>query len=99
MALCKGIFNKSYEVYFDNYFSSVHLAVDVLECGTTTVATTQPNRVGFPKDYLNKDSAAGCSRGMCNSTVLDDKVHCFVWLDNKPVFLLTHCVNTLYLLQ
>ena len=87
MALCKDIFDKGYEVYYDNYFSSVHLAVDLLERGTTSVATTRPNRVGFPKDDINKESVAGCSRGMSNSTVLNDKVHCFVWLDNKPVFL------------
>ena len=34
--LCKDTFNKCYEVYFDNYFSSVHLAVDLLECSTTS---------------------------------------------------------------
>ena len=64
-------------MYFDNYFSSVHLAVDLLKHGTTSVATTRPNRVGFPKNDINKNSV-GCSRGMTNSTVLDDKVHCFV---------------------
>ena len=85
MTLCKDIFDKGYEVYFDNYFSSVHLAVDLLKHGTSSVATTQPNRVGFPKNDINRNSV-GCSRGMTNSTILDDKVHCFVWLDNKPVF-------------
>ena len=99
MALCKNNLDKRYEVYFDNCFSGVYLAVDLLECGTSSVATIPPNRVGFPKDDINKDSVAGCSRGMSNSTVLDNKVHSFVWLDNKPVFLLTHCVDARYLLQ
>ena len=78
--------NKGYEVYFDNYFSSVHSAVDLLERGTTSVATTRPNGVGFTMGDINKDSVAGCSREMSNSTALDDQVHCFVWLDSKPVF-------------
>ena len=86
MTLCNDILDKGYEIYFDNYFSSVHLAVDLLGRGTTSVATTRPNRVGFPKDEINKGSVAECSRGMNVSTVLDNKVHCFVWLDNKPVF-------------
>ena len=86
-------------MYFDNYFFSVHVAVDLLEHGTTSAVTTRPDRVGFLKDDIKKVYVAGCSRGMSNSTVLDDKVHCFVWLDNKPVYLLTHCVDALYLLQ
>ena len=38
MTLCKDILDKGYEVYFDNYFSSVHLAIGLQECGTTNVA-------------------------------------------------------------
>jgi len=56
MEVCKDILGKGYEVYFDNFFSSVQLAVDILKHGTTSVVTTQPDRVGFPKGEINKGS-------------------------------------------
>ena len=84
MGICEDILGKGYKVYYDNFFSSVSLAAD-LQNGTTSVATTQYDRTGFPKD-LKKSSVAGCTRGMTHSITLDDKVHCFVWLDAKPVF-------------
>ena len=96
MGLCKYILDKGYKVYFDNFFSSVYLAVDLLERGTTSLVTSQPNRIGLPKCDIKKASVARCSRGMSNFTILDNKVHCFVRLDNKTVFLLTHCVYPLY---
>ena len=79
MALCKVILDKGFEVCFDNYFSSVHLAVDLLKCGTMYQCTYNPTQWSrLPKDDINKNSVAGCSRGMGNSTVLNDKIHCFV---------------------
>jgi len=38
-----------WEIYFDNFFSSVHLAVDLLKHATPKVATIQPNRADIPK--------------------------------------------------
>ena len=73
-------------VYCDNYFISVHLVADLLEHGTTLVGTTQPDEVDFPKGIVNKGAVAGESSGITVSTTIDNKVHCFVWLDNKPVF-------------
>jgi len=85
-----------YNVYFDNFFSSVSLVVDLLQNGTTSVATTHFDRNGYPKEEINKTSVAGCAREMTHSTTLDNKVHCFVWLDTKPVFfLLTHSLDAL----
>jgi len=86
MEVCKDILGKGHQVFFDNYFSSVHLAVDLLKHGTTSVATTRPDRVDFPREIINKEAVAGASRGFTTSTILDNKVHCFVWLDRKPVF-------------
>ena len=86
MEVCRDLMGKGYHVYCDNYFTSVRLAGDLLEQGTTLVGTTQPNRVDFPRRVINKEAVAGDSREIAITTVLD-KVHCFVWLDNKPVFL------------
>ena len=79
MTVCRDIFNKGYQLYCDNFFTSVHLAADLLEHGTTIVGTTH---IGFPKDIVNAGAVDGCTRGMSISTIIDDKIHCFVWLDN-----------------
>jgi len=76
--LCKDILWEGRQVFFDNCFSSVHLAVDLLKHGTTCVATMQPDKVDFPRDVINKGAIAGQSRGFTTSTVLDNKVHFFV---------------------
>ena len=70
MEVCKHFLGKGYRVYCDNYFTSVHLAADLLEHGTTLVGTTQPDKVNFPKDIINKGAVAGDSRGMTVSTQL-----------------------------
>jgi len=62
------------------------LAVDLLQNGTTCVATTRNDRKGYPNEEINKDSVVGFNRGMTYSTTLDGKVHCLVWLDARPVF-------------
>ena len=61
MGICEDILGKGYKVYYDNFFSSVSLAADLLQNGTTSVATTRYDRTGFPKD-LKKSSVAGCPR-------------------------------------
>jgi len=86
MGVCKDILGKGYNLYFDNFFSSVGLAVDLLQNGITCVATTRYDRKGHPNKEINKASVAGFDRGMTYSTILDGKVHSFVWLDAKPVF-------------
>ena len=92
MEVCKDILGKGYHVYCDNYFTSIHLAADLLEHGTNLVGTTRPDRTGFPKETINKGAVAGRSRGTAISKILDNKIHCFVWLDSKPVFF----VDTLF---
>ena len=64
----------------------IHLAADLLEHGTNLIGTTWPNGRNFPSETVNKGAVAGKSRGTSISTIIDNKVHCSVWLDNKPVF-------------
>ena len=86
MAVCEDILEKGYHIYCNNFFTSVQLAADLLEHGTHIIGTSCHNRVDFPKHIVNKEAVAGCTRGMSVSTIIDNKIHCFVWLDNKPVF-------------
>ena len=86
MEACRDILDQGYHVFCDNYFTSVHLAADLLEHGTTLVGTTRPDRTDIPRELINKEALDGVSRGVAVSTILDNKVHCFVWLDKKPVF-------------
>ena len=95
MEICKDVLNKGYHVYCDNFFTSVDLSADLLAHGTTLVGTTQANRKHFPKEAVNKEAVAGSNRGIAVSSVLDDKIHCFAWLDNQPVFF----VDTWYIYQ
>ena len=48
MEVCKDFLGEGYCVYCDNYFTSVHLATDLLKHGTTLVGTTRPDKVDFP---------------------------------------------------
>ena len=78
MAVCKDLLGKGCHVYCDNYFTSVHLATDLLEHGTTLVGTTRPGKVDFHKEVTNKGSVAGEIRGMSVFTTIDNEVHIFV---------------------
>jgi len=69
------------------------LVADLLAHVTYSIATTRPDRIGFPKRHINKGSVAGDNRGIAASTILDGKVHCFVWLNNKPVFFVDTCYD------
>ena len=85
LAVCEDISGKGYHIYRNNFFTSVQLAADLLEHGTDIIETSHHNRVHFPKHIVHKDAVAGCIRGKSASTIIDNKIHCFVWLDNKPV--------------
>ena len=50
---------KGYQIFCDNFFTSIDLSVDLLEHGNTLIGTTQPNGVDFPKQIVNKGAKAG----------------------------------------
>ena len=49
MEACRDILDQDYHVYYDNYFTSVRFAADLLEHGTTLIGTTHPDRTDFPR--------------------------------------------------
>ena len=53
--LVEGLEHKSYEVYFDNYYTSVPLLLDLAEKGIGTCGTIRANRNYCPKNVLAAD--------------------------------------------
>ena len=81
MEVCKDILEKGYHIHCNNFFTSVQLAADLLEHGTHIIGTIHHNRIDFPKDIVNKDAMAGCTRSMSVSTIIDKinhKLFCLV---------------------
>ena len=54
MEVCDDILEKGHSIFCDKLFTSVQLATDLLEHGTTLVGTTLPNGKKFPKEVVNK---------------------------------------------
>ena len=55
--LCASLYHSNCHVYFNNFFSSVNLALDLLRKGLYSCATLRSNRKGFPeglKKHLKK---------------------------------------------
>ena len=94
MAVCRDIFNKGYQLY-----RNILLQVFIwLEHGTTIVGTTRHNRIGFPKDIVNKGAVDRYTRGMSVSTIIDDKIHCFDLLKISQ-YLLRQSLGIIRILQ
>ena len=78
--LAENLFYKGYHLYFDNFFSSVELADELLTHQTGMIATTRANRRRFPRE-LRKVSQ---ERGHTKSLMVGN-VECFAWQDKKQV--------------
>jgi hypothetical protein len=78
--LAENLFHKGYHLYFDNFFSSVELADELLTHQTGMIATTRANRRRFPRE-LRKVSQ---ERGHTKSLMVGN-VECFAWQDKKQV--------------
>lgn len=73
-----------YCLFFDNYFSSVKLAEELLKRNTFMCATTRPNRKEFPPDI----SKSNLNVGEHVSVLLkDDTVQAAVWRDKRMLVL------------
>ena len=78
--LAQDLFGKGYHLYFDNFFSSVELAEELLIHQTGMIATTRANRRQFPRQ-LRKVSQ---ERRQAKSVKVGN-VECFAWQDKKQV--------------
>jgi hypothetical protein len=87
LQLAKYIYNKGHHLYFDNYFSSVDLAEELLRNNTYCCGTARSNRKKYPTT-LKKVTL---ERGQHKSQLVGN-VQCFVWKDRKNIdFLQTVC--------
>ena len=84
MTLTRPYINTHRHVYFDNFFTSVELLLDLLKNGLYACGTTRINRKGFPealKIFVKK----GLEERGANRTYQHGNLTATVWQDNKPV--------------
>ena len=82
--LSESLRGKNYHLYFDNFFSSPTLLAELLDFKIYCIGTVVANRKHFPK--FGKARVNALERGEhIASQVIDNKVHCFIWRDRKPV--------------
>jgi len=88
--MIKDIYNKGFHVYFDNFFSSLDLASQLIDKKTYCGATVRAGRINYP--VFNPNQMQNLTRGEDISEVInvsDNNVHYFIWRDKKPIRLLT----------
>ncbi|XP_022830397.1 uncharacterized protein LOC111359170 [Spodoptera litura] len=92
IALCKKIQMRACVVYFDNYFSTLDLAIHLRdECGVFSLGTIRQNRLkGCEKLLMSDKSLKKKGRGSyCQVVDNDNKVATVKWYDNKVVTLIS----------
>ena len=82
--LCEDIYHTYRHIYYDNYFSSVNLALDLFRAGLYSCGTLQSNRKGFPKP-LKPLVKKGLAKRGDSKTYQQGNLSVSVWQDNRPV--------------
>ena len=84
--LAKALSKKGYHLYFNNFFSSVNLAQDLLQDDLYCIATTHTNRKKWPA-FLKNTKALDkvLKRGKHRSEILSNSAECVVWEDNRCI--------------
>ena len=85
MNLTKKIINKNHHVYFDNFFTSINLLLDLQRLGIYSNGTMRADRKGFPADLKKYIKKGLPERGQhvavqCRNLVVT------LWQDTKPFF-------------
>ena len=76
-------------VFYDNFFSSVDLALDLLRPGLYSCGTLRSNRKGFPA-LLKPVVKKGLQTRGSSKTYQDGNLTVTVWQDNQPVTLISN---------
>ena len=96
MKIAQPLLGKEHCLYYDNFFSGVELASNLLSHQTYTVSTTRTNRRGWPNSLrdckkLNQELQRGEHKSVIVSTE-NGAVECLAWKDKKVVTMLnTDC--------
>ena len=83
-SLCEKLHNTHRHIYFDNFFSSVDLALDLLRVGLYSCGTLRSNRKGFPKQLKQFVKKGLPERGQ-SKTYQCGNLCVSVWQDKRPV--------------
>ena len=78
---------KNYQVFFDNFFSSVRLMEDLKKDDVLAAATIRANRKNLPQLIEDKKLK---ERGQSDHRVNDRDVTVYKWKDNKPILLISN---------
>ena len=85
--LTEKLHNTYRHVYFDNYFSSVNLLLDLFRAGLYACGTLRINRIGFPAE-LKTPAKKGLKERGESKAYQKGNLTATVWQDNKPVVLI-----------
>ena len=91
VGLCASLYHSNRHVYFDNFFSSVNLALALLRKGLYNCATLRLNRKGFPEG-LKKHLKKGLENRGASKTVQavqEGNLIISLWQDNRPVVVIS----------
>ncbi|XP_049945780.1 piggyBac transposable element-derived protein 2-like [Schistocerca serialis cubense] len=88
--LSSELTGKHHKLYFDNYFTSVPLMLDLKKQGIYACATVRKGRAGFPKDFENEKNM---SRGEFQFRCSGQGITALVWKDRKPIQFLSNFHN------
>lgn len=80
--------HKNHCFYFDNFFSSIKLAEDLLNMKTYSCSTTRPNRKGWPFKEKTTRRAAGSIKMLQKGPIVATQ-----WIDKRQVNIISTCVN------
>ena len=84
--MVEPLYGQGYFVFYDNFFSSIQLAKDLLEEKIYTIATTRVNRRNWPQCLRAlKEMEKTMSRGDSRTELVEGQIECVVWKDNRCV--------------
>ena len=74
----ENLLDMHWQVWFDNWFNSVELLIEMLAHSTYRAGTVRPNCKGLPKAILGKTVKLKCFETVCNQ---NDHLLCLHWCD------------------
>ncbi|XP_055885721.1 piggyBac transposable element-derived protein 4-like [Biomphalaria glabrata] len=95
MKLVSSLVNQGYRLFFDNFYTSFVLVIDLFKKGIVACGTIISNRKGFPTELKNVKQWEKVSKRGDMRWVRQDQVLAMQWRDNKTVSLVStmHSAN------
>ena len=93
--LCQAIYGRWHRVYFDNFFTSLSLVVELFCNKTLSCGTVRSGKCNFSKELFDKAITKNMNRG---DYVEKSKglIKMITWLDNKPVYIVSSLPTSVY---